>query len=99
MAEYIRSKDLERVFRKLDMTVDRRGHHVRAELRLDGRTVVRVAVAQGRKELPVRIVHMLRRSFRLTPDEFRDLVRCTMTRDEYLEILRLRLEEDKADLR
>jgi len=86
----LRSKEIERVFRKLEIETKTSPHHVVGWLVVDGRRVLPLHYSRGRDVTHGRLAHPFRKSLHLTPPEFAAMMNCTMTRDEYIEILRER---------
>jgi hypothetical protein len=81
-------RELERIFAKLDLQAKSSNHHITGWLVVDGRRVLPLHYSKGRKDLPGNVPERFRRSMFLEPDEFADMKRCTMTRVEYVQILR-----------
>jgi len=55
---------------------------------VDGRRVLPVHYSNGHKDLPADVPHKFRRSLYLGVDEFLNLLHCTLSRDEYVRLLK-----------
>jgi hypothetical protein len=82
------TNDAARVLRKLGVELTECKHHVRGFLTVNDKKVLPVHYSFGKKDLPGDIPHRFRRSLSLSQDEFCVLVGCSMTRDQYLTLLR-----------
>lgn len=91
MGLQVKKKDVERVFKKLDVEIKNNNHHVRGFIKINGERVIPVHYSHGRGDLPGKIPERLRKSFKLEKDEFLLLMQCTMTKSEYHSILKKRL--------
>ena len=92
MGFQLKKKEMERVFQKLEIHVTENNHHVRGFICLDGKKVIPVYYSHGRGEIPGRIPEKIRKLFRLEPDEFRLLINCPMSKEEYYSILKNRIK-------
>lgn len=81
------TRDAEVVFGKLGIEKVHSSHHVRGYLVHNGVRVLALHYSFGRKAFPGRTSDMFRRSMHLTQSELREFVRCTISRDEYIQIL------------
>jgi hypothetical protein len=77
-----------RILTKLAVELTQCKHHVRGFVCLDGRRLFPVHFSFGNKDLPGNVPHLFRRSLHLTLDEFEVLRGCSMTREQYFELLR-----------
>lgn len=82
------ASDLRRVFQKLRIETVECKHHVRGFLMVDGKRVLPLHYSNGRSDMWGSVAHMFRKSMHLNQGEFEDMVRCTMSREEYVQILR-----------
>jgi hypothetical protein len=80
-------REVLRLFQKLEMDI-REGRDTIARLYVDGVLVVRTKVPHKRGELKGNLPHFIRQQLRLNEEEFADLRRCTIYRDDYVNILR-----------
>lgn len=84
------TRDGAAVFRKLDLKLVHSTHHVRGYLYIDGVRVLALYYSHGHKAFPGRTSEKFRRSMRLTQDELRAFISCTLSREKYFEILSVR---------
>ncbi len=83
----ITTKQLERVFRKLDVELTHSSHHIRGFLIADGKKLYPpVYYSLGKEEIPSFVVKKLRKSFLLTAPEFEQLISCNMSKEQYYKI-------------
>lgn len=81
------TREAERIFTKLKIVEKRSTHHVAGFLVVDGVKVLPFHYSHGKKDMPANIPHKFRRMMHLSEEEFEKMKVCTMTRDEYIEIL------------
>lgn len=81
-------RDAKRVLQKLQVVEVSCKHHHAGFLVVDGVKVLKVHYSHGNGEMPPTVVHLFRKSLKLDVDEFRRLMGCTLSRDEYIERLR-----------
>lgn len=84
----ISKKEAERIFNKLQVNPKTSTHHVAGVIVIDGAARLPVHYSHTRKGLQGRAAHLFRKSLRLQAEEFAVLKRCTMTREEYLALVR-----------
>lgn len=80
----INSRDFDTVVNKLGMET-RDGDHRFALLRYNGKVVIRTKRSHGNKSQPV---HLIRQQLKVSEDQLRGLIQCSVSKDDYLEILR-----------
>lgn len=85
------TREAEAVLRKIGVTLRHSSHHVRGFVQIDGVAVLPVHYSHGNKQLPGGVPHKFRRSLLLSVEEFRQLGKCTLSKDEYFAIVRGRL--------
>jgi hypothetical protein len=83
-------RDLERIFRKLAIETKESKHHKAGFLVVDGRRVLPLHYSHGRKPMPGHVSEKFRKATKLNSKEFAKLTDCSMTRDDYLALLRQR---------
>lgn len=79
-----------RVFGKLEIKAVACKHHVRGFLVVNGKRVLPVHYSNGRKDLPGNVPHLFRKSLHMSVEEFNQFLACTLSRIEYLALLRSR---------
>jgi hypothetical protein len=79
--------DVDRVHRKLDMEI-REGRYRLAFFVYDGQRVISTRRSNGRGDIAGRIGDFIRQQMKVSETQFRGLVDCTVSRDDYIRILR-----------
>lgn len=79
--------DIERIFNKLSLQVRSTGHNY-GWLTVKNKKILRVHYSHGKGDLPDKIMHKIRGQLKLSEKDFKDLVTCPLTYDEYLDILK-----------
>ena len=77
-------REFDHIVAKFGMTT-RQGRHVRADFFYQGRRIRTTYRSQGRKDNPL---YLIAQQLSLTPAQLRAAVRCTLTLDDYIEILK-----------
>jgi hypothetical protein len=90
MAVRLLKSDAERIFRKLNLQQRRNTKHVYGWLIVDGKRVLPLHYSYGRGEMPGHVPDRFRAAMHLDRPQFANMVRCTMSREEYVAILRER---------
>ena len=81
----IKAHEFDRMVNKFGFET-RDGRDLLAWFTYEGKRVVRTRRSKGSGDLPMH--HSIRQQLRLNEQEFNHARRCTMTRDEYIEILK-----------
>lgn len=81
----IRAREFDRMVGKFGFET-RHGRDLLAWLTYDGKVVVRTRRSKSSGDLPME--HSIRQQMKLNAQEFNLARRCTMTRDQYIEILK-----------
>jgi hypothetical protein len=84
------TKQAGRIFRKLHVMEKTSTHHVAGFVMVDGKKVLPVHYSRGNKDMKGPVPHRFRKSLRLSEGEFAELRDCTLSRDDYVELLRER---------
>ena len=87
---HLTTSEAEKICNKLQIELVSCKHHVRGFLVVDGRRVLPVHYSNGRKDMPADVPHKFRRSLHIDVEEFFRLLRCTLSRDQYVTLLRER---------
>ena len=82
------TRQASRVFRKLEVREKRSTHHVAGFVVVDGKKVLPVHYSHGNKDMKGPVPHRFRKSLRLSEAEFAELRDCTLSREEYFQLLR-----------
>jgi hypothetical protein len=80
-------KEFDRVVRKLEMKL-REGKHRLVWFQHGGKNILFTERSHGRGEVGA-VEHAIRRQLRVNPKQFKDLINCPMTRNMYVEHLKL----------
>lgn len=83
----ISTNDIDRAWRKLGLEIRNTGDK-HAFLRVEGKVVITTLRSFGSGKLSGNIPHRIRQQLKLNDDQFRDLLRCPLGREEYIDILR-----------
>ena len=83
----VKKVEIRRVFKKLELEVRSTSHHY-GWFSFEGKKILRVHVSHGKGALPGRVSDKIRSQLRLSEDDFKELLACPLSRDEYVEILR-----------
>jgi hypothetical protein len=75
------------IFEKLEMEV-REGNDTIGKLFVNGQLVVWTKVPHKRGELKGNLPHLIRQQYHLNETQFKGLYDCTISKEEYVEILR-----------
>ena len=82
----IKARQFDRLVQKLGLKT-RSGDHLLAWFEHDGRIIARTKRSRGSSsDLPMQ--HSIRQQLKMNEREFRSAVGCTLTREDYLAILR-----------
>lgn len=79
----MKSHEFEKIVTKLNLKV-RNSRDRLAWFEYEGRTVVRTKRSHGSKEAPE---HLIRQQLKLNEKQLAGLISCTISRDDYIEIL------------
>lgn len=88
MINDLKSRELEKLFSKLEIEKKVCSHHVRGFLVQDGKRVLPVHYSNGRKGLHGPSLHKFRKSLTLDQNQFDEIISCTFSRDDLIDQLR-----------
>ena len=83
----MKMRDMEKIFSKLELSIRSTKHHY-GWLIVDDIKILRVHYSHGKGEIPGKVVHKIRGQLKLSEKDFINLIKCPLSRKEYLEILR-----------
>jgi hypothetical protein len=83
----MKKNDMDRVFRKLDLTVRSTGHNY-GWLILKGKKILRVHYSHGKGDIPEKVTSKIRGQLKLSEKDFRNLVDCPLTYEGYIALLK-----------
>jgi len=82
----MKKNEIEKIFRKLKLHIRSTGHNY-GWLIVKGKKVLRVHYSHGKGEIPKKIANKIRGQLKLSLKDFRDLIACPMTHEDYLNVL------------
>ncbi len=82
------TKQAAKIFRKLEVAKKRSTHHVAGFVVVDGKKVLPVYYSHGKKDMKGPVPHRFRKSLRLSEEEFAELRDCSLSREDYFQLLR-----------
>ena len=82
----MKKREIEKIFRKLDLKVRTTGHNY-GWLVVDEKKILRVHYSHGR-DVPDKIVDKIRGQLKLSVKDFKNLVNCPLTYEDYIAILK-----------
>ena len=83
----IKAREFDALVRKLQMQT-RDGRDLHAWFEFEGKVITRTRRSKRSGDLPMQ--HSIRQQLKVNEMQMRELIRCTLGRDDYLEILRNR---------
>ena len=83
----MKKNEMDRVFRKLDLTVRSTGHNY-GWLIFNGKKILRVHYSHGKGDIPEKITSKIRGQLKLSEKDFRNLVDCPLTYEGYITLLK-----------
>ncbi len=81
----MKAKEFDRIANKLELKT-RDTHHLLAWMEHDGHVVVKTRRSHGSGDLIA--TNSIRQQLKLNEDQFRKMVKCTLSRIDYIDILR-----------
>lgn len=87
----VKKREAERIFHKLEIVKKESKHHISGWIVIDGARVLPVHYSFGNGDMPGFVGKKFMKSFLLKDDEFSRLKGCTMSKDEYFQVLLKRL--------
>ncbi len=83
----MKTLDIERIFNKLSLQVRSTGHNY-GWLTVDDKKILRVHYSHGKGDLPAKIVHKIRGQLKLSEKDFKNLISCPLSYEDYVAILK-----------
>jgi hypothetical protein len=83
----LKKKDIEKVFQKLELQV-RSTNHIYGWLVNNEKKILRVHYSFGKGNIPAKVSEKIRGQLKLDQHNFSELIKCPLTREEYLEIIK-----------
>ena len=83
----MKKKEIEKIFRKLDLNVRSTGHQY-GWLLVNGTKILRVHYSHGRGDIPGKVINKIRGQLKLSKRDFKDLIECPLTYEDYISILK-----------
>ena len=83
----LKKRDVQKIFQKLNLEV-RSTHHIYGWLVINGEKILRVHYSFGKGNIPSKITEKIRGQLKLNQQNFKDLIECPLTKEDYLEIIK-----------
>ncbi len=83
----MKKNEMEKVFNKLSLEVRSTGHNY-GWLVVKGKKILRVHYSHGKGDIPERVVNKIRGQLKLAQKDFKKLITCPLTYDDYIAILK-----------
>ena len=83
----MKKKDINKIFTKLNLQL-RSTTHKYGWLVVNGNKILRVHFSHGKGDIPKKIIHKIRGQLKLSEDDFIKLIKCPLSYDAYIEILK-----------
>ena len=83
----LKKREAELLFSKLQLVVQTT-HHKTASLFYDGRAIIRTRISHGQGDIPPIIVAKMRSQLKVTEQQLRQLIDCSMSYTEYIALLK-----------
>jgi hypothetical protein len=83
----MKKSEMEKIFRKLSLQIRSTGHNYGWLVR-NGKKILRVHYSHGKGDIPEKITNKIRGQLKLSQKDFRDLIKCPFTLEEYTNILK-----------
>jgi|GEM_PF-4674554 len=84
----VTKQEASRIMQKLDVEEVPCKHHRAGFLVVDGIRILKIHFSNGAGSMPPTVAHLFRKSLKLSVPEFRQLAGCTLSRNQYVELLR-----------
>lgn len=84
----IKSRDMETIFRKLQIEKIECDHHVRGYVMVDGKRMFATHYSFGKKDIYGRVLHNIIRDLQATEEIFFGLADCHKEREDYVRMLK-----------
>ncbi len=83
----LKKRDIQKIFQKLDLEVRTTGH-IYGWLVVEGKRILRVHYSFGKGNIPAKIAEKIRGQLKVNQQNFKDLIDCPLTKDDYLAIIK-----------
>ena len=83
----MKKREVEKIFKKLDLKVRSTGHNY-GWLIIGGNKISRVHYSHGKGDIPGSIVNRIRGQLKLSQKDFKELVACSLSYEDYINILK-----------
>ena len=78
---------MEKNLREISLQIRSTGHNY-GWLVLNGKKILRVHYSHGKGDIPEKITNKIRGQLKLSQKDFRELIKCPLTLEEYINILK-----------
>ena len=82
----VKKREAQIIFDKLDMEI-RRTHHLIGWFVFEGKKILKTRISFGKGDIPGSIADKFRGQLKLNETEFKALIDCSLSKDEYIRIL------------
>ena len=86
----MKTKDMDRVFGKLQVEKVKCTHHVRGYYLVDGKKALPIYYSFGNKDIPGFVAQKMAKSMGLKRSELQKMAKCKISKNEYDELLKER---------
>ncbi len=83
----IKKAEIRKIFSKLKLDV-RSTKHRYGWFTIEGKKILRVHFSHGKGDIPGRVTDKIRSQLKLSQNDFKSLINCPLSSDDYVEILK-----------
>jgi hypothetical protein len=83
----LKKRDIQKIFQKLELEV-RSTDHIYGWLVIKGKKILRVHYSFGKGNIPAKISEKIRSQLKLDQNNFKDLIKCPLSRGDYIKIIK-----------
>ena len=83
----IKKAEIRKIFSKLKLDV-RSTKHRYGWFTIEGKKILRVHFSHGKGDIPGRVTDKIRSQLKLSQNDFKSLINCPLSFDDYVEILK-----------
>ncbi|MEZ4528978.1 MAG: hypothetical protein R2941_23960 [Desulfobacterales bacterium] len=85
----IKKSEIHKIFKKLELEIRSTDHHY-GWLTYKGRKILRVHFSHGKGDIPGKVTEKIRSQLKLSQNDFKNLINCPLSLDDYIEILKIK---------
>ncbi len=83
----MKKREVGKIFKKLNLRVRSTGHHY-GWLVVNGKKILRVHYSHGKGDISRKIENKIRGQLKLSQENFKELVDCPLTYEDYIRLLK-----------